>query len=551
MATLASLLAPGVIGTYTHFEATEVFASENGTKRAFNVFTILVAEDRQNQVPKPKEYLGERIKLKSLPGLTFGVARYTRLIAELPPLLDAMVETNEWSSCGDPLHVGKLREVPQQFVPPDSTTTVAWNKVLKNNFWNGSHIFEWSDTEKTSLKAFFEDSRRLQELSAHVGERAPITLAAFSDRLGCFVVQLPVTVIMSQFGKTRTTGAFTVDLAWTPAAPERPLRASCELEFDGTVSGFAEATIQTGQTLLPVQPGFGMYRGLIWDDQHQILMAATGPSGFINSVAINLNAQNSEPRIFSIQGTGSEAKTYTVSLIAGSTSIIGDTRADETGGHTRKRMYKDQLDRLAAERVFIQYKPAPDRRNVEHEKALDDLRALIGQYGREGAWLWDPYLTARDVWETLFHCPYSRSDLRALTGAREAPPERSPRSLIKCITHCVTQRFSKRTPQLTNRQEWVERQRIALNSIESNWLGLRLEYRVKHGPVGFGFHDRFLIFPRAGEDALAWSLGTSVNGIGMEHHILQRADNGQLIRDAFLELWEQLDQQEHLIWKKP
>ncbi len=36
-------------------------------------------------------------------------------------------------------------------------------------------------------------------------------------------------------------------------------------------------------------------------------------------------------------------------------------------------MYKDQLDRLVAERVFVQYKPTPDKRNAEHEKALDDF----------------------------------------------------------------------------------------------------------------------------------------------------------------------------------
>jgi len=526
MATLASLLVPGVVGTYTHFEATEVFAFEGGSKRALNVFTILVAEDRQNQTLK--KYLGERINLKSLPGWTFGIQRYTRPIADLPLLLDEMVRTGIWSASGDQLQVGKLREVPQQFIPPDSTTEVAWNKVLKNNFWNGSHVFEWSDVEKPSLNPFFEDSRRLQELSARVRERVPITLAAFSDRLGNLAVQLPVKVIMSQFGSIRATGAFTVDLAWNSAVPERPLRASCELEFDGTVSGFAEGTIQAGQTLLPVQPGFGMYRGLIWDDQHQTLMAATGPSGFINSVAMNLNVLDSEPRIFSIKGTESEEKPYTVHLITGNTNIIGDTRADETGGRTRKRVYKDQLDRLVAERVFVQYKPAQGNRDAEHEKALGDLRALIGQYGREGVWLWDPFLTAHDIWETLFHCPYAGSDLRALTWAKEPPGERP-----------------------TSRQEWIERQRDALNSIKSNWRGLRLEYRVKHGPAGFGFHDRFLIFPRAGEGALAWSLGTSVNGIGMEHHILQRADNGQLIRDAFLELWEQLDKPEHLIWKKP
>jgi hypothetical protein len=60
-----------------------------------------------------------------------------------------------------------------------------------------------------------------------------------------------------------------------------------------------------------------------------------------------------------------------------------------------------------------------------------------------------------------------------------------------------------------------------------------------------------LIFPRAEENALAWSLGHSVNAIGTEHHILQRVDNGELIRYAFQELWEQLDQPDHLIWRKP
>ncbi len=367
----------------------------------------------------------------------------------------------------------------------------------------------------------------MQELSAAIGEFVPITLAALSDRLGNIAIQLPVTVMMTEFNKTRATGAFTVDLAWSSAFAARPLRASCELEFDGTVSGYAEAAIQAGQTLLPVQPGFGTYRDLIWDDQHQVLMAATGTSGFINAVAVNLNALNSEPRIFSIRDTEGETKTYTVGLVTGNTSVIGDMRADETGGHTRKRMYNNQLHRLAAERIFVQYKPTPGNRDAEHKKALDDLRTLIGQYGREGAWLWDPYLTARDIWESLFHCPYAGSDLRALTAGREPSSES------------------------TNFQVWAERQRLALNSIDSNWRGLRLEYRAKHGPAGFGFHDRFLIFPRAEENALAWSLGTSVNGIGMEHHILQRVDNGQLIRDAFLELWEQLDQPEHLIWKKP
>jgi hypothetical protein len=99
--------------------------------------------------------------------------------------------------------------------------------------------------------------------------------------------------------------------------------------------------------------------------------------------------------------------------------------------------------------------------------------------------------------------------------------------------------------------DFVERQRAELDATQSNWRGLCLEYRVNRGPKGWRFHDRFPIFPKTDQGALVWSLGTSVNSLGKGHHILQRVDNGQLVMDAFEDLWECLNEPEHLIWKKP
>src|ERR1700737_3130621 len=45
MPTLAASLAPGVVGTYTHFEATEVFVTIGQDKQPRNIFTLIVAED--------------------------------------------------------------------------------------------------------------------------------------------------------------------------------------------------------------------------------------------------------------------------------------------------------------------------------------------------------------------------------------------------------------------------------------------------------------------------------------------------------------------------
>jgi hypothetical protein len=546
MPTLAASLVPGVVGTYTHFEATEVFVTIGQDKQPRNIFTLIVAEDRDGQQPEPLKILNpERIKLKSLPDWTFGVARYTRPIGELSPALAAMTGSKMLATSGKHLLVGEVRDLPEQFVPPDFGSPVPWNKVLKNNFWNGSYVFEWSDAEKRALQPLFDESLRVQELSSEVSKYVPMALAALSDRLGNLAVQLPVTAIMSQFGKLRATGAFTVDVAWRPGVPPRDLRASVELEFDGTVSGYASAPVVLPQTVLPVQPGFGLYRGAIWDDLNQALLAVSGPGAFINAIGFNMHTISSEPRTFSITETDGSTKAHRVGVQFANTSVIGDPRTDDNGGHTRKRMYQDQLERLTAERVFVQYKPQPGA--DEHEKALGDLRMLIRQHGKDGVWLWDPYLTARDILETLFHCPYANTDLRGLTGALVPPSETNPGGLLSSIKRW----FARWLRKSRGKRDFVETQRATLEAVDSNWLGLRLEYRVRRGPVGFGFHDRFLIFPRADDAALVWSLGTSVNGMGKEHHILQRVDNGELVKHAFEELWDQLDQPKHLVWRMP
>jgi hypothetical protein len=197
------------------------------------------------------------------------------------------------------------------------------------------------------------------------------------------------------------------------------------------------------------------------------------------------------------------------------------------GGWTRRRMYREETSRLAAERRFVQYKPKPGGQAEEHARALGDIRLLIQRHGEDGAWIWDPYLSGTDILKTLFFSPRFGAELRALSSAADIPGDE-----ISGVSY-------------------VERQRGVLESAKGNLQGLRLEYRARTGQAGWPFHDRFLIFPRAETGALAWSLGASVNSLGKQHHIVQRVDDGQLVCDAFVELWDQLDGPDHLIWKSP
>ena len=430
---LLRLIAPGVLGFYTHFEVTEIIAFDDAACSAINIFTIVTVEARQTKSPQIEGFLNhKRIKLKSLNGWSFGVMRYAQPISELIPALKILSNTGEWKQSGTSLKIGNLSPLPPQFVPPDSNNTVPLNCVLKNNFWNGSHVFEWVDKEKLALHPFFDDPRRLQELSEAVQSFVPLRLASISDRLGNLLIQLPVTVLMSKFRHSTNSNGLLVELAWHPNATARPLQANCDLEFDGVICGYMSSAIQAPETHIPMPHGQGMNRGVIWDEQHQTILSATGTFSFINTISLGMHISEPEPRVFVTKQKGGELKSYRINLSSASIkSLIGEPDNGTNGGWTQKRIYTNELNRLTKERRFVQYKPKSEPRKISHENALKDIRHLINLYGEKGVWLWDPYLSAHDILETLFHCIHSGAVLRALTSINEVP-DIQPISSEKC-----------------------------------------------------------------------------------------------------------------------
>uniref|UniRef100_UPI001FC8859C VPA1262 family N-terminal domain-containing protein n=1 Tax=Burkholderia gladioli TaxID=28095 RepID=UPI001FC8859C len=146
--------------------------------------------------------------------------------------------------------------------------------------------------------------------------------------------------------------------------------------------------------------------------------------------------------------------------------------------------------------------------------------------------------------------PWPGADLRGLSDGKtpkvckhcgKRPDESSSHALHECIS----------TPRKLGRLPWRLEQREMLERSKGNCQGLTLEFRVREGGAGWPFHDRFLIFPAAPGGAMAWSLGTSINSVGQQHHILQKVPDGELIREAFLDLWNLLADSKYLVWKTP
>ncbi|MET4332064.1 hypothetical protein ABIB80_007926 [Bradyrhizobium sp. i1.15.2] len=552
MAGITKITVPGVVGFHTHFEITEIFEFSNTTRKATNVFTIMVAEEHAADTSESPVWLGKRMHLPHFKDSFFGVRRTVKPIAAILPRLSDIID-GSWRSSSDTIELGEMGAGAPAFVPPDSSFDVPWNRLLKNNFDNGSHIFEFFDQTKQSLRPFFDTPRLLLDLSAKIMERVPIRIGSMSDKLGNIVVQIPVSIVLARFAQLPASGDTHVTLAWHPSATPRPLRAVSATEFDNVIDGYASQDIASPQATLSTAAGDGQMENYLWDDDEGILLAAQGRTGFIRQINFGIHAvsRNAEPRAFKIRDDEGKYQLVEIPVSRAINSTVGPLTDQRAFDWTRARIYREENARLLQESLFKQYTPGEASSSHMHEAALEDIRRLINRHGRHGAWLWDPYLSAHDVLKTLFYCTHSGADLRALTAANEPLPSvRTKPTVRSLMLHALAVLHAKvpylRPPPTLS---FAERQRQELKAAESNDIGLRFEYRMKAGQEGWPFHDRFLIFPKEDGSALAWSLGISVNQIGRSHHILQRVDDGRRIMDAFLDLWDELTRSEHLIWK--
>jgi hypothetical protein len=527
---LSRLLVPGTIGFYNLFEVTEIVAFRNGAKTPINVFTIAVAEERTQEVIEGYRFLSDRIELRSLKDWKFGIVRYSRPIAELEPAISDITSRQVWRASGNDLTISSMTPLPSKLVPSDGMSVVPLNRVLKNNFWDGSHVLEWADPKKEMVRPLFDDPPRLQELSDRVNEVVPIRIGALSDRLGNIILQLPVTVITSKFDAARPGNGLKLKLGWHPKASPRDLVVTCERNSDGFVSSFNSVRVTGPETDIDLASSEGHYRATIAEVETGTLLAATGEFDYMSAVPMNIHLLSNRTRTFVLKDDSGQETEKKVGIITHQAMMVGTPYVDPNGGFTQGRVYDEEISRLLEERRFVQYAKDPSAAQADRVRALQDIRKLINDHGEAGAWLWDPFLNARDILETLFFCHRYGVDLRALTSGKEPPEEESRASA----------------------EDFVARQRQIFRDARSNLEGLRLEFRRRYASHGTAFHDRFLIFPRTQRrKTLVWSLGTSVNGVGKEHHILQQVDNGQAIMDAFLELWNQLTEREHLIWRHP
>lgn len=510
------LVQQGNLGFYTSCEVTHAIVYDKEMKQAYNYYTVFVFEERKLVNNKPR-YLTEK-PLPLSKRFSLCIMQYQIDIKIAKQYYENLITASAVCDIGyGQLNIGTFIRLSKQFIPPDSTITVLLNRGLKNNFRNGSYILELFDIQKPLLTILSQ--KELQLAAKKLNEVLPIDLLVLSDRVGNVIFQFPSQILDVDYktDKEEKVLEFDLNIDSRVIDPKRYLVIVTN-EFDDTLVGFGikdqieqtSFTLNTGDTA-------NLNQIIVIDKETQLIVYLSN-SSFIRSMKMKMLIGTR----FGNKRTIIDENGQTIFLTICSKDSFGIHRNKlEWKDYTRRRQYQMSLKELEKQMKFIQY---GNQGKNEREKALQDIRKLIERFEDSKIYLWDPYLSADDILNTLYYTRNYNTELRAIT--------------------------SNKRKEIDGKEikTWILEQRKVFETRSNNY-GINLEVRCQHGNYGFPFHDRFIIFISEEGTARVWSLGTSINMLGRVHHIVQEVNHPQHIVDAFEELWNALANEECLVWK--
>ena len=506
------LLNSKSIGIYNKCEIIEIFGLWKEKKEFFNIYTLIVFENTKQE--NINNMLTEKLQsFKGYKEISWGINRRVIEIEKVKKLYDELLEKNEYK-LDNTLNVGKLLLLPDQYVPVmNINKSVQINNIIKNNFDIGSYILEFFDETKNNLKFLLDNPILLNSLSEQVSSILPIKIGTLSDRLGNIIFQLPINSVEINLESIKDKNSiypkfigFKIEIFPKIDSLDIKNLFIRIYEEDETITRHKIITVEDEVTEIFLDDSFATRIEII--NKGSGLLLYKSEANIMKEMNFNISVSSQQKRVFELNGQKKQLE-----LVIRDSNVYRKTKDKSFNRWIQDRKYEAERKELEENKLFVQYFCK------EEEKALRDIRELINKYGANGVYLWDPYLSAIDIKNTLYYAKYSFVPMKAISGLK----------------------------QVNSKTEAKQKMLDEFQKDKQNFLFLNLEVRGKIGNQGYDFHDRFIIFPS--EKPKVWSLGASINQLGESHHILQEVKNAQHIVNAFDKLWEELSSEECLIWK--
>lgn len=512
--TIEEILEPGKIGYYASCEVEVIFLRDMQSGNYINLFSLFCFKIDDISATNPQYVSFDKVSKRfGLRHIRYGIT-INQAINDFYRLLnDNIFRPNESA-----LEISdNIEFIVHGFIPAKNNfyPEIRLNNVLNGDGSFSSYAFEFADIDKSRLTMLLSDDERqeLDQIFQELENKLELKLRNAPERLGNIVFQIPINIV-----KFYRDSQCNLTVVWNDNLTE-PVSSKL-LFFNESDSLFDSLVVQDLQG-----------NQVVFQEREEARRV------ILKKVDDNLNiAISHNCRVFNA-GIGSK-----VAFIKTTRNFDGNTENFALLSISRREIpmsfndviekaidYRKKLD-LEEGLVFKQYGNV----NSSINESLDDIRTLINKYGENGVYLWDPYISAEEILQTIYYHNFF-SPKRVITSAKAYRP----------IYGC--QETSYEVDQNQSRKDaWISDNRRRLDQVAGEY-GWKLEFRGKFGQYGWSFHDRFILFPNNGKPRV-WSLGKSISHVADDHHILQEVLFPERVIDAFNELWQELGNEECKIY---
>ena len=373
--SIERILAMPSIGNFKCIELFEVIGIKDSNP-PFNIFSLAIAHETDLPLTEKEKITPNLIKLKADKSQKFGVLKRIVSIEDFLNIISYLVTPDSNEDNGTKLCYGHLKAIPPVYVPPLERGKNEFLGLLKNNFFGGSHLFEWFDESKEYVAPLIKNLATLDEFSEKLQGYLPIKIGTHSDRLGNIVVQIPCAAVAFTIERRdKHSHQLLSNLAVSPHfSGEINFSGIFWREQHGSIIDFQKISLVIGENIIPFQQinGSGYY--VIWDENNQIICSGGQVSSFVESVNFSMNLHEYNQRIFKLpNGKEKRINIFTPT----SQSQIGKNTKDYRNW-VRNRFLKIEKQELHDTLKLRQFKG--DMR----EEALGFIRELIKKYGKNG-----------------------------------------------------------------------------------------------------------------------------------------------------------------------
>jgi len=499
----------GVLGLYVECELTYLFIIKKEESVCYHYFAICNYEEfiESDIQFKERKLTNELIEINKYYSL--GIIQMRIALNESKDIFDQLCSN---SFC----FKGKSVILPQDIqLLPKTHIPLYWNgenvllqNILKPNFWGDSYIIEFFSIDNPFSKIF--SSSEFDKINTKIKDLINIDLSFVYDRIGSFIFQFPITIMIEECNIINDRCKAKLSLnCYNDSIPSSDICTIIHTKQDDVITGFHVVegivnnyTFDIGDSnnyeyLIINKKNNLIYKHFLVNYMRQALISG------------NFNIQYSEPRIIRYEDNNNvEIEIFNQNLIMSGNKYAIDDRI-------RNRIRFNSIIKQSGDfRAF---------EKGQKKEALDFIREKIKSHSSSTSeiCLWDPYLHCEGIFSTLYY-----SDIIGIS--------------MKCITsHSKNNKLKKLNgEEKIDFNKFINEQRQYFS--RSNNKGINLEFRSTHENIGTDFHDRFIIFmPNDNSDfPIVYSLGTSISGFGLGHHVIQRTLDPLKIAYAFQQLWQ-------------